>query len=215
MSKEEILEKIISSIVDMEEEKTKELTEQALGLNIPPYEIITKGLAKGMNEVIKLFKEEEYFIPEVLICSDAFNIGLKVVDPYLEKKDSEKPIKVVLGVVEGDTHDIGKNLVKIMMESKGIEVYDLGRDVPLDKFIEKAEEVNADIIGMSSLMTTTMDGMKIVIDQLEKKGIRKKYKVMIGGGPISQDYAISIGADIYTKDAIAAVNVIKDENLEL
>lgn len=209
MTREEILEKISESIVEMEEDDTKVYSEQALEMGLSAQDIITEGLIAGMNEVGKLFAEEEYFLPEILICADAFNSGLDIVKPHVIKDETSVPIKVVIGVVEGDTHDIGKNLVKIMMESSGIEVHDLGRDVPLDKFIEEAEKVEADVICMSTLMTTTMDGMRIVIDKLKEKGIRDKYKVMIGGGPISQHFATSIGADIYTEDASEAARIIK------
>ncbi|TDO90115.1 dimethylamine corrinoid protein [Halanaerobium saccharolyticum] len=209
MEKSKLFEKISGSLIEMEEDKVVELCKKSLELNIPVYETITSGLIAGMDEVGRLYEEEEYFLPEVLICSDAMKAGLDVVKPYLKADDMGKPIKVVIGVVEGDTHDIGKNLVGIMMETSGIEVYDLGRDVPLDKFVKKAEEVEADIIGMSTLMTTTMDGMRTVIEKLEAENIRNKYKVLIGGGPISQKFADMIGADLYTKDANSAVREIK------
>lgn len=205
MKKEQLLTEMKKAIVEMEEERAVKLAEKSLELDIPAYETITEGLIPGMNEVGRLFEEEEYFLPEVLMCADAFNAGLEIVKPYIDKNSMSKPIKVVIGVVEGDTHDIGKNLVKIMMEASDFEVYDLGRDVPLNKFVEKAEEINASIICMSTLMTTTMDGMRVVIDKLKEKNIRDKYKVMIGGGPISQRFAKMIGADLYAKDANEAV----------
>lgn len=210
MKKEILFEEIKAVLVEMEDDKVVELCEKSLELNIPAYETITQGLIPGMNEVGRLYEEEEYFLPEVLICSDAMNAGLNIVKPHLDKSIVKKPIKIVIGVVEGDTHDIGKNLVKIMMESAGFEVYDLGRDVPLNEFIEKSEEINADIICMSTLMTTTMDGMKTVVTKLEEKGIRDKYKVMVGGGPISKSFADKIGADLYTKDANEAVRKAKE-----
>ncbi len=162
-----------------------------------------------MDRVGQLYEEQEYFLPEVLTCSDTLNIGLDILKPHISTEISDNPIKVVIGVVEGDTHDIGKNLVKIMTESAGIEVYDLGRDVPLKNFITVAEEVKANFICMSTLMTTTMMGMKTVIDMLKEYNIRDKYKVMIGGGPISQRFADEIGADAYTVDANEAVKRIK------
>ncbi|MBB6218549.1 dimethylamine corrinoid protein [Anaerosolibacter carboniphilus] len=210
MNKETILKEIRESLVEMEEEKVVELCEKTLELNIPAYETITNGLIPGMDEVSRLYEEEEYFLPEVLVCSDVMNAGLDIVKPHLDKSSMQEPIKVVMGVVEGDTHDIGKNLVRIMMEASGMEVHDLGRDVPLEKFIEKAEEVNADLIGMSTLMTTTMDGMKTVIDRLSERNIRNKYKILVGGGPISQNFADRIGADLYTKDASEAVRRVKE-----
>lgn len=210
MEKEIILKKISDSLVDMEEEVVVELCNKSVEEKIPACETITKGLIAGMNGVGRLYEEEEYFLPEVLVCSDIMNAGLDIVKPHLDKSVMDNPIKVVIGVVEGDTHDIGKNLVRIMMEAGGFEVYDLGRDVPLDKFVEKAEEVNCDFIAMSTLMTTTMDGMKTVIDKLVEKNIRDKYKIVIGGGPISQSFAERIGADLYSKDANEAVRRIKE-----
>ena len=210
MTKELLFKEIIEQLVEMEEAKVVELCKKSLELNIPAYETITCALIPGMNEVGRLYEEEEYFLPEVLMCSDAFNAGLELVKPFMDKSSMEKAIKVVIGVIEGDTHDIGKNLVRIMMEASGFEVYDLGRDVKLESFIAKAEEVNSDIICMSTLMTTTMDGMKTVIDRLKERNIRDKYKIMIGGGPISQRYADMIGADLYTKDANEAVRKAKE-----
>lgn len=211
MNKDELFGKISAAVVDLDEDEAIILCEQAIDDKIPAYETIQGGLVEGMNKVSDLYEEEEYFLPEVLMAADAMNSGLGVLQPHLDKSSVERTIKIVIGVVEGDTHDIGKNLVKILTESSGMEVFDLGRDVPLHRFVEKAEEVNADVIGMSTLMTTTMDGMKTVIDTLIEKNIREKYQIMIGGGPISQRFADSIGADIYTKDAAEAVRVLKNK----
>lgn len=210
MNKEFLFKEIITQLVEMEEAKVIELCIKSLEMNIPAYETVISALIPGMNEVGRLYEEEEYFLPEVLMCSDAFNSGLEIVKPFIDKSSMGKAIKVVIGVIEGDTHDIGKNLVKIMMEASGFEVHDLGRDVNLESFIEKAEEINSDIICMSTLMTTTMDGMKTVIDRLIERNIREKYKIMIGGGPISSRYAEMIGADLYTKDANEAVRKAKE-----
>jgi len=210
MDKESLFKEISNAVVEMEEQKVIELCKECLEQNIDAYETITDALVPGMDRVSSLYEEEEYFLPEVLICSDVFNSGLEVVKPYIDKSSITKPIKVVIGVVQGDTHDIGKNLVRILMSASGMEIHDLGRDVKLDRFIEKAEEINADIICMSTLMTTTMDGMKTVIDKLKEKNIRDRYKVMIGGGPISQHFANIIGADLYTKDASEAVRKAKE-----
>lgn len=210
MNKESLFKEISNAVVEMEEQKAIELCKECLGQNIDAYETITDALVPGMDRVSSLYEEEEYFLPEVLICSDVFNSGLEVLKPYIDKSSITQPIKVVIGVVQGDTHDIGKNLVRILMSASGMEIHDLGRDVKLDRFVEKAEEINADIICMSTLMTTTMDGMKTVIDKLKEKNIRDKYKVMIGGGPISQHFAEIIGADLYTKDASEAVRKAKE-----
>ncbi len=134
----------------------------------------------------------------MLLCSDAMYVGLDILRPHLPETSSEDKVKAVIGVVEGDTHDIGKNLVKIMMETAGFEMIDLGRDVPLQKFVDTAIENHADIVCMSTLMTTTMGGMETVINLLKEAGIRDQVKVMIGGGPISQKFADKIGADSYT-----------------
>lgn len=209
MNEEKLFQEISDAVVDMEDELIEELCNKSLELSIPANKTIAKGLVVGMDRVGKLFEEEEYFIPEVLTCSDTLNIGLGILKPHIKEEHTTTPVKVVIGVVEGDTHDIGKNLVKIMIESAGMEVYDLGRDVPLEKFVNTAEEVNADFICMSTLMTTTMMGMKTVIDMLKDKNIRDKYKVMIGGGPISQRFADEIGADAYTADANEAIRRIK------
>lgn len=209
MNKQSLLESIKENLIEMEEDTVVELCEKSLEMQIPPLETINEGLIKGMDQVSKLYEEEEYFLPEILMCSDAMNSGLEVVQPHLDKNTMAQPLKVVIGVVEGDTHDIGKNLVRILMEASGMEVHDLGRDVPLENFVTKAVDLSADIIVMSTLMSTTMDGMQKVINMLEEKKIRDQFKVFIGGGPISQFYADKIGADVYTNDASEAVRMAK------
>lgn len=209
MKEEKLFEEISEAVIEMEDDLVAELCNRSLELSIPADKTIAKGLVVGMDKVGQLYEENEYFLPEVLTCSDTLNIGLDILKPHIKVDVTDNPIKVVIGVVEGDTHDIGKNLVKIMTESAGIEVYDLGRDVPLKNFITVAEEVGANFICMSTLMTTTMMGMKSVIDMLKENNIRDKYKVMIGGGPISQRFADEIGADAYTVDANEAVKRMK------
>ncbi|ACA44949.1 cobalamin-binding protein [Clostridium botulinum] len=206
---EEIIKKLSESVVEMEEEETVELAKECIENNISAYEAIDKGLAHGMNRAGELYEEGEYYIPELLMCSDAMYSGLEVLKPHLKKNDLGKKHKIVIGVIQGDTHDIGKNLVKIMMETEGFEVIDLGRDVPPRDFVDKAKEIEADIICMSTLMTTTMDGMEEVIKLLKEEGIRDKVTVMIGGGPISQNFADKIGADVYTTDASRAAKRAK------
>jgi len=207
--KENLLRELSDSVVDMDEEKTVELAKLCIEKEISAYEGIEKGLSDGMNRAGQLYEEGEYYIPELLMCSDAMYSGIEVLKPHLGKSETEDKHKVVIGVVQGDTHDIGKNLVKIMMETEGFEVVDLGRDVPPAAFVEKAKEIGADIIALSTLMTTTMDGMAEVIRILEEEKLRDKIKVMIGGGPISQSFADKIGADIYTTDASKAAKRAK------
>ena len=207
MEKEELLRQIADAVVEMEEDTVEELAQQSLTAGIDAYETIDLGLAKGMERAGQLFDEEEYFVPELLMCSDAMNVGIDVLKPHLKSENVSKKGKVVIGVVEGDTHDIGKNLVRLMMETGGFEVLDLGRDIPPAEFVSKAEEYGADIIGIATLMTTTMLGMKEVVDILADKGIRDKFKVIVGGGPISPAFAKKIGADGYARNAADAVKV--------
>ncbi len=203
--KQEILQQLAQAVVEMDEEAAAIMAEQAFLAGIDPYEAITDGLTVGMGIVNDKFENEEYFVPEILLCADAMYAGLEVLRPRLKTEAVSHQAKVVIGVVEGDTHDIGKNLVRMMLETAAFEVYDLGRNVPLHDFVDKALEIDARMICLSTLMTTTMDGMKKVVDILEEKGIRDRFVVMVGGGPISQTFADSIGADGYAANAAAAV----------
>ena len=209
-SKEELLEALSECVVEMEDEEVVDVANEYLEAGYPAFDGIMDGLVDGMNKASDLYDAEEYFVTDVLLCSDAMYAGLDVLRPHLPADDTgvEKP-KVVIGVVEGDTHDIGKNLVKIMLDTAGFEMYDLGRDVPLDNFVDKAVEVGASIICMSTLMTTTMIGMNTVIDKLKERGIRDQFKIMVGGSPISQKYADEIGADGYSVNAVEAVKLAK------
>lgn len=191
----------------MDEDLAVSAAHEAVESGMDAYEAITKGLVVGMNEAGRLYDEEEYFVPELLICSDAMYAALEVLRPHLKASDVGVRVGCVIGVVKGDTHDIGKNLVKIMLDVSGFEVHDLGRDVPLSDFVEKAKATNSGLICMSTLMTTTMDGMASVIQMLEEEGIRDRFKVLVGGGPISQSFADRIGADGYADNAAGAVRV--------
>ena len=194
----------------MEEDDVEEAAKEYLEEGYPAFDGIMEGLVDGMNRASELYEAEEYFVTDVLLCSDAMYVGLDILRPHLPEVSNDAKVKGVIGVVEGDTHDIGKNLVKIMMETAGFEMYDLGRDVPLDQFIEKAKEVDADLICMSTLMTTTMGGMQTVIEKLKDQGIRDKFKVMVGGSPISKKFADDIGAEGYSVNAVEAVKVAKE-----
>ncbi|MCB6202336.1 corrinoid protein [Extibacter muris] len=207
--KEELLKRLSDGVVEMEEDDVEEAAREYLEAGYPAFDGIMEGLVDGMNRASRLYEEEEYFVTDVLLCSDAMYIGLDILRPFLPEESGERKKKGVIGVVEGDTHDIGKNLVKIMLETAGFDMVDLGRDVPLTQFIETAQEEGADFICMSTLMTTTMGGMEEVIRMLEEEGMRKKVKVMIGGGPISQKYADKIGADGYSQNAVEAVKLAK------
>ncbi len=206
-AKEELFQAIADAVVDMDEDAVEELTQESLEENIDAYETIDNGLTKGMERAGELFEEEEYFVPELLMCSDAMNLGIDILKPHLKANEGRKKGKVVIGVVAGDTHDIGKNLVALMLETGGFEVVDLGRDIAPEEFVAKAKGVQADIIGIGTLMTTTMPGMKQVVDILKAEGIKDRYKVLVGGAPISPAFASKIGADGYARNAAEAVRV--------
>lgn len=208
-SKEELLKELSDYVLEMEEEEAVRAAKEYVEAGYPPLEGIMDGLVDGMNRAGELFDEEEYFVTDILLCSDAMYAGLEVLRPYLPAENGKEKIRAVIGVVEGDTHDIGKNLVKIMMDAAGFEMYDLGRDVPLKEFVEKAIEVKASLICVSTLMTTTMSGMKEIIEMLKREGVREKFKVMVGGSPVSKKFADEIGADGYSVNAIEAVKVAK------
>ncbi|ATW27796.1 corrinoid protein [Candidatus Formimonas warabiya] len=208
-SKEKLLQDLSDAVVNMEEEKVVTAARRYAENNFDAYEGIDLGLACGMNRASKLYEEEEYFVSELLLCSDAMYAGLDVLRPYLKRKNDPAKHKAVIGVVQGDTHDIGKNLVKIMLETAGFDVVDLGRDVPPLDFVNKAKEIGADLIALSTLMTTTMDGMKEVIEILVEENLRDRFKVIVGGGPISRNFAQLIGADGYAPNSAEAVVLAK------
>lgn len=204
-----LFKELEDAVVEMDEERAVEAANRVVAEGLDAYEAIEKGLAAGMERAGQLFDEEEYFIPELLICSDAMYAGMEVLRPHIRQEDVTEKHKVVIGVVEGDTHDIGKNLVKIMLETSGFDVTDLGRDIPPERFVETAKELNAGIIALSTLMTTTMDGMGEVVRRLNEQGIRERFKVIVGGGPISQAFADRIGADGYAHNAADAVKLAR------
>ncbi|MFV0467092.1 MAG: corrinoid protein [Lachnospiraceae bacterium] len=188
----------------------KALVQQALDENYDPKEILNDGLLSGMMIIGDKFKKNEVFVPEVLVAARAMNAGLAILEPKLIEIGNEPLGKAVVGTVKGDLHDIGKNLVVMMLKGAGFEIFDVGVDVESEVFIEKAEEVGADLICMSALLTTTMPNMKGVIEKLSESGLRNKYIVMVGGAPVSQGYAEQIGADYYTPDAATCAETAKE-----
>ena len=208
--KEELLAELDRCVLEMEDEAVTGVAQEYVEEGFDTYEGITEGLSKGMEKAGQLYEEEEYFVPELLICSDAMYNGLDVLKPHLKvSADQGSKCPVIIGVVEGDTHDIGKNLVKIMMDTAGFEVFDLGRDVAVETFVEKAKEIGHGIICMSTLMTTTMNNMSRVIEALKEQGLRERFAVMVGGGPLSKSFADKIGADLYTANAAEAAKEAK------
>ena len=185
----------------------KALVQQALDEGVAATEILEKGLLDGMNIIGKQFKEGEIFVPEVLVAARAMNMGAALLKPYLAAEGVKATGKACIGTVRGDLHDIGKNLVKMLMESKGLEVIDLGTDVAPETFIQTAKDENCQIIGCSALLTTTMGVMEEVVKAAEAAGIRDKVKIMIGGAPVTEAFCQQIGADAYTPDAASAAEL--------
>ena len=185
----------------------KALVQQALDEGVSATEILEKGLLDGMNIIGKQFKEGEIFVPEVLVAARAMNMGAALLKPYLAAEGVKATGKACIGTVRGDLHDIGKNLVKMLMESKGLEVIDLGTDVAPETFIQTAISENCRIIGCSALLTTTMGVMEEVVKAAEAAGIRDKVKIMIGGAPVTEAFCQQIGADAYTPDAASAAEL--------
>ena len=192
----------------------KALVQQALDEGMDPKEILNDGLLAGMMIIGGKFKNNEVFVPEVLVAARAMNAGITILEPKLIEIGNEPVGKAVIGTVQGDLHDIGKNLVVMMFKGAGFEVHDIGIDVESAKFIEKAEEVGADIIGMSALLTTTMPKMQEVIDLMKEKGVREKFIVMVGGAPVNDSFAQQIGADYYAADAATSAELAKQAVME-
>lgn len=201
-----ILEEMSTLLQQGRAPKVKELVAQAIEEGIAPKQILEEGLLSGMGIIGEKFKNNEVFVPEVLIAARAMNAGIEILRPYLVSEGVESKGTVVIGTVKGDLHDIGKNLVKMMMEGKGLNVVDLGVDVSPEQFVEAAKEHNANIIACSALLTTTMSEMKSVVEKVKETGL-ENVKVMIGGAPVTQDFCDSIGADSYTPDAATASDV--------
>lgn len=182
----------------------KELVQQAIDAGVPAKEILENGLLHGMGVIGEKFKNNEVFVPEVLVAARAMNMGASLLKPLLADEGVESTGKVCIGTVKGDLHDIGKNLVKMMMEGKGLEVIDLGTDVDPEKYIETAVNEGCQVICCSALLTTTMNVMKEVVEAADKAGVRDKVKIMVGGAPVTDSFCQQIGADCYTPDAASA-----------
>ena len=200
---EELMKGLYDAVIAMDEEAAVEHSKAVLDEGIDAYYAVMNGLAKGMDKVGQLYESQEYFVPELLLCSDALYAGLEILKPHIKAADMQAKGQVVIGVVEGDIHDIGKNLVKIMFEAAGWTVYDLGRDVQLARFAEEQQRTNSDIVALSALMTTSMMAMPRVVEMVKARD--PKVGVMVGGAPLTREIAKSYGADGYARDAVSAV----------
>jgi corrinoid protein of di/trimethylamine methyltransferase len=209
---EELLRAMAQSIIDGEAEVAADLAKQAVETGVDPLEAITKGYVAGVNEVGDSYACGNVFLPELVMAGEAMKAAIAVLEPELKRMGTTREIlgRVVLATVEGDIHEIGKSLVGTMLTAAGFEVYDLGVNVPADAIIAKAEEVGADIVGLSALLTTTMVRQREVIEAMDRKGLRNRTRVIVGGAPVTNDWVQKIEADGYSEDAVGAVNMAKN-----
>ncbi len=203
------LQKIFDNVLEGDMGTVKVNVQAAVDAGVEAEAILKQGLIPAMGEVGRLFEEGEYFVPEMLIAARAMQAGLEIIKPMLIASGVEPLGKVAIGTVQGDLHDIGKNLVAMMMEGAGFEIYDLGVDVPANNFIQAVKDNQVHILALSALLTTTMPNMQAVIAQLQDAGLREQVKVLIGGAPVTQEYAAEIGADGYAADASQAASLAK------
>lgn len=210
MENSELLNRLKQAMIDGEEEETIDLVRKSLEMNISANTIIDQGLSPGIREIGDLFEEGEYFLPELMQGAEIMKEAMRILDPVIagEIEPSSNKGKVVIGTVQGDIHDIGKTLVASMLTASGYEVFDLGAEVSHDSFIAAIREKNADVLCLSALLTTTMTNQKLVIDLLEKEGMRDNIKVLVGGAPVSASWADEIGADGYADNAVDAVKLV-------
>ncbi len=201
--RKEILDKLAEAVVEFEEDQAREWAQLALDEGMDAFEAIMQGLAAGMETVGDLYDQQEYFVPELLMSADALYAGLDILKPHIKADEMKEMGQVVIGTVQGDVHDIGKNIIKLMFEVGGFEVHDLGRDVPLESFVEEQLKTDAEIVAMSAMMTTTMTGMKKVIEMIKEKN--PDVAIMLGGAPVTKDVADLFGADGYAESAGNAV----------
>jgi len=207
----DLFQKMAQSIIDGDSDAAVALAQQAVASGLDPLEAITQGFVMGVNQVGEAFAKGDAFLPELVMAGEAMKAAVSTLEPEMQKRGLKRTMlgKVVLATVEGDIHEIGKSLVGTMLSASGFQVFDMGVDVPTAKIIAKAKEVDADIVGLSALLTTTMVKQKEVIEELDKQGLRKKIKVMVGGAPVTRDWVQKIEADGFSEDAIGAVGIAK------
>jgi trimethylamine corrinoid protein len=209
MANEVFYQEAIDSLVNHDKNAAEDVAKRAIAAGVTPQEIMQNGFVVGIRKVGDQFDEGEVYLPELMLAAAAMEAAMEICNAALPEGESETRGVVVIGTVEGDVHDIGKAIVAAYLRANGYDVYDLGRDVPVDAFVDKAEEVNADIIGASALLTATMRKQAEILAELDDRGIRDKYKFVVGGAPCTQEYADSIGADAYAADASDGVKKIE------
>jgi len=210
MKIEELLEKLKEAVINGDIESAEEVTKELVRMKVDVKRILEEALVPAMDVVGKLFEEGEYFIPELMLSAEAFKTSFEILKELLPKSEVKAKATIVIGTVRGDIHELGKNLVATMLRAAGFEVIDLGVDVPPEKFIEAVKKYSAQVLGLSALMTTTMIEQKKVIEALTKENLKKKVKVIVGGAPVTEEWAKQIGADAYGKDAYDAVRKVKE-----
>ncbi|MCK6581525.1 MAG: corrinoid protein [Anaerolineales bacterium] len=207
---EQVLQNLFEAVLEGNFEGVKANVQSALDAELDPNTILNDGMIAAMREVGVRFEAGEYYVPEMLIAARAMQSGMAILKPHLQQAEKKSSGRVVMGTVKGDLHDIGKNLVGLMLEGAGYEIIDLGVDVPAEDFVKKAMELKPDVIGMSALLTTTMPSMKTTLDALDAAGLRRDIKVIVGGAPVTETYAQQIEADGFALDASRAVNLVND-----
>jgi Predicted cobalamin binding protein len=207
---EDVVKKLFEAVLEGDFDGVKTNVQSALDANLDPTIILNNGMIAAMREVGVRFEAGEYYVPEMLIAARAMQSGMAILKPHLQQTDRKSSGKVVIGTVKGDLHDIGKNLVSLMLEGAGYEIVDLGVDVPAEEFVKQATALKPDIIAMSALLTTTMPSMRTTIDALTAVGLRNHVKVIVGGAPVTESYAQQIEADGFSTDASRAVNVVNE-----
>jgi 5-methyltetrahydrofolate--homocysteine methyltransferase len=210
MSEKAILDKLAQAILDLDLAAAKEVAEAAARAGIPANKIVESGIGRGAELVSKQYEAKEYFLPELIMAGEVMKVVLDIIKPKIIAERTKPIGKIAIGTVRGDLHDIGKNIVIAMLLGAGFEIYDLGTDVPPERFIAKVKEAKPNLLGMSALLTTTMQEMRTVIDELKKAGLRDHIKIMVGGRPITSEFSLEIGADAYAKDALEAVRMAKE-----
>lgn len=207
---QEALKNVLDAVVEGEVEDVGKYTEKAVTAGVKPLDILNEGLVKGIEVVGERYASGEYFLPDLILGAKAMDVGIGIIEPLLTSEKREFLGRVVMGTVEGDLHDIGKNIVIMMLKSNGFEVFDLGVDVSSKTFVDKVQEIKPQIIGISALLTTTVNKQKEIIEQLQEEGLREQVKIIIGGAPINQAWSEQIGADGYGEDALSAVALCKN-----
>lgn len=202
---------INEAIVEGETGRVVELIKEAYGQLYPAEQILNEGLIKGIEMVADKFRDDGLAVPEVIMSTRALQIGLKVIQPYLKKTSQQKKMKIVIGTVAGDLHDIGKNIIKVVISTLDVEIVDLGIDVSVDEFVKAVKHEKPEILMISALLTTTLDQMKAIIKAIEEEGLRKKVLIFVGGAPVTQEYADQIGADYYTMDSSELRELLKNK----